>query len=89
MKVTDVKIYITNSKNPMASGAVVINDMIELKFSIMEGKNGLFLSWKGSEKYFDKKDQKDKWSSPISIKDESLRNEIQEKAIAAYKAKID
>lgn len=95
MKVTSVKIYPVKSESSSvrANGSLVLEDssekskyQIELKFTLVEGKNGLFVSWKGQEKYTDK-EGKTKYSSPIVIRDPEFAKEVNESVIAEYNSK--
>lgn len=87
MKVTNVNVFPVNGTSKLkANGSVTISDMLDLKFVIVEGPKGPFVSWKGTTSY-DKKDGSGKgWDSPIYIKDEALNKEVTTAVMAKYKS---
>lgn len=86
MKVTSVFLKpVTTGKTLKASGNVELDKALSLSFLVLEGKKGPFVSWKGTEQY-DKKDGSGKgYSSPIFIKDEELRKDIDTSILNKYK----
>ncbi len=76
MNVSKVTIYpLQNPKVVQANGVVTLNDLLDLKFAIMKGQKGCFVSWKGTERYT-KKDGSTGYASPIYIKDEAKDKEV-------------
>lgn len=72
MEVTNIVVY--PLKNPgkviQANGTVTLNNVLDLKFTVMKGVNGFFVGWKGTEQY-DKKDGSGKgYASPIYFKND-------------------
>ena len=89
MKISDIRLFlVTGQKTIRGNGSLVLDGKIELKYMVMEGERGLFITFKGADKYFDKKTQTDKFSPAIFIKDEDLRKEIQNAVIAEYNEKL-
>lgn len=83
-------IEIWPSKDPKgtvkARGRVTVADAVNINISVMDSKNGLFVSLpshKGKDK-----EGKDKWYSDVFIEDKKLYSELNEKVLAAYKSKV-
>ena len=87
MEVTNVSVYPVNGASKLkANGSLTLSNAVELKFVIIEGPKGPFVSWKGTTSY-DKKDGSGKgYDSPIFIKDAELNKSVSEAVMAKYKS---
>jgi DNA-binding cell septation regulator SpoVG len=76
---------VTGTKSLKAKGVVTLNDMVELKYLVIEGGKGPFVSWEGTTTY-DKKDGSGKgYNSPVFVKDKSLNETITKAVLEKYK----
>lgn len=87
MNVTKVTCFPVNSAagKAKANGTVTLEDVIELKYVLMQGPKDLFVSWAGGKQYT-KKDGSKGWDSPIYIKDESTSKKITEQILTKFKS---
>ena len=87
MKVTELKVYPvkTAAGKVKANGIVTFEEAVDLKFIVMAGPKGDFISWAGGKAY-KKKDGTNGWDSPIFIKDKSLNDDLTGQILAKLKA---
>ena len=82
MKITNVAVFpAKNAGKVKANGTLTVEDSVELKFIVLDGPKGAFLTWQGGKKY-QKKDGTDGWDSPIFIKDKDLNDTITKTVLA-------
>ena len=62
MNITKIEFYKGNNGKIKANGVVTFENFLRIKFTIITGKNGDFLTWKGTEKGTD-----GKFYSPITF----------------------
>ncbi|MDD3412557.1 MAG: hypothetical protein PHY47_01010 [Lachnospiraceae bacterium] len=86
LTVTNVTSFpVTNAKSLKAKGVVTLNNVLELKYLVMEGSKGPFVTWEGTSTY-DKKDGSGKgYNSPIFFTDKAMNQEVQKQVLAKYK----
>jgi DNA-binding cell septation regulator SpoVG len=86
LKVTSVTSFpVTGAAKLKAKGKVVLNEVIELKYLIIDGNKGPFVSWEGTTTY-DKKDGTGKgYNSPIFIKDKDLNDTVNKAIMDKFK----
>lgn len=83
MSFTDIKLFKTKGDGATkAFGSVVYNGVCQIKFSLVSGKNGLFVSLP-REKYTNK-EGKEVWDNKVYFTDESLRTQLNSVVVAAY-----
>lgn len=89
MNVTSIYLKPVNAGRTLkASGNIELDKVLSLSFLVLEGVKGPFVSWKGTESY-DKKDGSGKgYSSPIFIKDETLKKEVDDAILNKYKLEV-
>lgn len=86
MKITNVTVYPAKVAGKVkANGVVTLEESIDLKFIVMDGKTGPFISWQGGRAY-DKKDGTKGWDSPIFVKDKALNDTITTQVMAKLKS---
>lgn len=69
-----------------ARGRVTVADAVNINFNIAQGSNGLFVglpSHKGKDG-----NGNDKWYSDVFIEDKKVYSDLQNKVLAAYRAKV-
>jgi len=84
--ITNVRVTpLTNSKgNTKAFGKFTLSEVVEVSFSVVQGREGLFVSLpshKGKDK-----EGADKWYNDVYVTDETLRKDLQKKCLDVYKA---
>lgn len=76
---------VVGTKSLKAKGVVTLNDVLELKYLVIEGGKGPFVSWEGTTQY-DKKDGSGKgYNSPVFVKDKDLNESITKAVLEKYK----
>jgi DNA-binding cell septation regulator SpoVG len=86
MKITDVKVFpVTTASKVKANGVVTFEESIELKFIVLGGPKGDFITWQGGREYT-KKDGNKGWDSPIFVKDKALNDTITSTVMAKLAA---
>jgi DNA-binding cell septation regulator SpoVG len=86
MKVTALTCFpiVTQKQTKLkAKGQVTLENALELKYLVVEGSKGPFVTWQGTEQYT-KKDGTTGYSSPIFITDKALNKSVQDAVIAKY-----
>lgn len=83
-KVTEIKVFPLkgNHKTIRANGNCLIGGMVQVRFTIMEGSNGLFVSL--PRRQYKDKDGETKWSNEVYIPDETLHTMFQKAIIEEY-----
>lgn len=74
MDISRINIYAVDGKVVKANGNIGFNDMMVVNFSILEGKNGLFIKFP-SHSYEDK-DGKTQYVDDFYIMDKEFRDEV-------------
>lgn len=81
--ISNIKIFPTKGDgNTKAFGRFTIAECVNISFSIVDSKNGLFVSLpshKGKDK-----DGGDKWYHDVFIEDKAILKDLQDKCLAAY-----
>lgn len=87
MKITKVTCFpvAAATGKAKANGTVTVDDVLDLKYVLMDGSTGLFVSWAGGKKYT-KKDGTPGWDSPIYIKDQATLKTITEQVVTKFKS---
>ena len=84
--ISDIRIWPTkNNSSVKANGSMVVAGAFVVKFALMEGKEGLFVSLP-SEKYV--KDGETKYTDKVWILKNEVRADVNKLVIAAYNNKI-
>lgn len=87
MKVTKVIIDNVVDKDGLsvkANGSVCLNDCLVIKFTIRDGKKGLFVAYKGQEKYVDKKTNETKFSNTVYFTKVEIGDAVSKEILKAY-----
>jgi DNA-binding cell septation regulator SpoVG len=79
----EAKVYPVNAGSIKANTVITLDGKVELKGKLVDGRNGVFHSWKGTEKYT-KKDGTQGYSSPVFITDKELNTQIQNVVMAKF-----
>lgn len=88
MSFSDIKIYpVQNNSVIKANGSFVYNDAVQISCSVVNGKNGLFVSLP-REKYKDKTSGEDKWANKVTFKTRELQDQLNEAVVAAYRKQV-
>ncbi|MBL7665118.1 MAG: septation protein SpoVG family protein [Bacteriovoracaceae bacterium] len=82
MKVTGFSLKKSTQGTSLAYGKIVLDNIIEVDVSIMNGKNGLFVS------YPSKKGKDERWYPQFKIIDRTVSDEIQAQVIAHYESQV-
>lgn len=88
MNVTNVTLFpiqtqkVTNLK---AKGVLTLEDSLDLKYLVVSGSKGPFVTWQGTEKYT-KKDGTTGYNSPIFVTNKDLKSTIDAKVLEKYNA---
>lgn len=86
-KVTPVKEHRTIKANAVvffgSEEDIRKNEHIQASVTVLNGSNGLFVNWKGTESYTDK-DGKKAYASPIYIKSKEFDKKVKDAIIEAY-----
>lgn len=85
--VTNIKVFPTKGDgNTKAYGRFTVAECFNINFSLVESKNGLFVSLpshKGKDK-----DGKDKWYKDVFVEDTTVLAELNKKLVAAYEQEV-
>lgn len=84
IKVTPLKL---ENSNMRGSGTVTVANALEVRFTITDGKNGLWAklpSHQFTAKNKESGETEKKWARDVKILDDQLYQQFQEMAIAAY-----
>lgn len=79
---------VPNNKVVKANGVLMLDKLVAVNFTVMDGKNGPFVSWKGTEKYT-KKDGTVGYASPVIFDNKEPRkfdDEVKAFIISKYRA---
>lgn len=81
---TDIEVYPLKKEHPKvkANGSFIHGGVVKVRYTLMNGANGLFVSLPG-RKGTDA-DGNDKWYSDVYIIDDNSRTELQGAVIAKY-----
>ena len=84
MSFTDIKLYPVNGNSAIkANGSFVYNEAVRISCTVVQGKNGLFVSLP-REKYKDKTTQEEKWADKVFFTDETTRKQLNDVVVSAY-----
>ena len=87
MSVTNIKIFPTKGDgNTKAFGRFTVAECINISFSVVNGKNGLFVSLpshKGKDA-----EGNDKWYNDVFVEDKAILADLQTKCLAAYNSTV-
>jgi len=84
MKITQLDVWPVLSAKAgkiKANGAVVLDDTVKLKFTLIEGPTGLFAGLPG------KKGKDGKWYPEVYVLDDTLKATLNSEAVKAYEEK--
>jgi hypothetical protein len=80
--VTELKVFpVNNTSKVKANGTVTLNNIVDLKFIVLNGPKGDFITWNGTKEYA-KKDGTKGWDSPIFITDKKFNDSLTEQVLA-------
>jgi len=83
---TNLKVFPLKDKgNLKGHGTVTIGGHVEVRFTVLEGKNGIFAGLPGRKGTKPGEDGKIPWYADVKIPDEELRNEFQKLVRAEFK----
>ena len=84
---TNIKIFPTKGDgNTKAFGRFTIAECVNISFSVVDGKNGLFVSLP-SHKGKDTETGEDKWYSDVFVEDKDVLADLQKQCLTAYNEK--
>jgi DNA-binding cell septation regulator SpoVG len=86
-QITDVKIFpVKGHKTVKANGYLTLDEEFKVKFSLLEGKNGLFVTFP-ADKYTDKegKDAYSRHFEPTGKNQKDVQKRLNDTVIAAYR----
>lgn len=80
--ITELKVFpVNNTSKVKANGTVTLNGIIDLKFIVLGGPKGNFITWNGTKEYA-KKDGTKGWDSPIFVTDKKFNDSLTEQVMA-------
>lgn len=83
-QISDVEVYPLKKEHPKvrANGSFIYGGVVKVRYTLMNGSNGLFVSLPGRKG----KDAegKDKWYSDVYVLDETVRKELQTTVINKF-----
>lgn len=82
MKVTGFDLRKSTVGSSVAYGRIVIEGVFEVEVSIMNGKNGLFVSWPS------KRGKDSRWYPQFKVLDKDLNEKINDQVIYFYEQNI-
>jgi DNA-binding cell septation regulator SpoVG len=89
--ISNIKIYPSKASKGaiVGSGTFVYNQALSIRFTVMKGSNGLFVSLPGrkAEKP-DPKTGKPVWYSDVFCLEKDLKQKINDECVAAYKKEV-
>lgn len=87
MNISRINVFVVNGKVVKANGNIGFNDIMVVNFSILEGKNGLFIKFP-SHSYKDK-DGYTQYVDDFYIMDKDFRDEITTAILDAYDSAVE
>jgi len=88
MEITDIKLFHTKPGSKIkANGFLTFDKALKVKFMLMEGTNGLFVTYP-AEKYT-AKDGTEKWSKFVEVFDKELTASVNQSVMAAFQGNVE